>query len=217
VHFFDAWTELGPIDLLRILSPALLLLIAIVIPGRNTARLTALGMAIVVPFLRELGVTSWIMAGWVLLWVAVAWLARGGGLARRPLAAPRGMIETGAIGFLLALALLALLLAAVARQDLAPEDGRRASLGIIVVGLGLLHLMIRRHARRATVALAALGLGLQVLDGAARGAEPPGTVGPAGWVLLATAVTVALTGRIAANRERHAGSAWVSDAHDLHD
>jgi len=36
-------------------------------------------------------------------------------------------------------------------------------------------------------------------------------------VVLATAIAVALTVRIAGSRERAAGTAWVSDAHDLRD
>jgi hypothetical protein len=121
------------------------------------------------------------------------------------------------VALMLGLALLALLVAAVARQDMSPEDGRRASYGTAMLGLGLLHLMMRRHLRRALVGFAALGLGLQVLDGAARGAQLQTSGSSGGSVLLATGLVVAVALRIADGRERHAGTAWVSDAHDLHD
>ena len=112
---------------------------------------------------------------------------------------------------------LGLLIAAVARQDLSPEDGRRASYGLLLLGLGLLHLMLRRHVRRAIVGFGALGLGFQVLDGAARGAQVALGALAQGPPLLATTIAVALAIRLARGRERHASSAWVSDAHDLHD
>ena len=63
----------------------------------------------------------------------------------------------------LGLALLALMLAAVWRQAFDPDDARRASLGALLVGLGLLHLMMRRHVRRASLAVGALGVGLELL------------------------------------------------------
>jgi hypothetical protein len=77
--------------------------------------------------------------------------------------------------------------------------------------------MTRGHARRAGGGFASLGLGLQILDGAARAAQVPATLPPEGAVLLATTVAVALSFRVAISRERLAGTAWVSDAHDLHD
>ena len=84
------------------------------------------------------------------------------------------------------------------------------------MSLGLLHLMLRRHALRAAVAFGALGLGVQVLDGMARRGEVGLGAPPAG-VLIATAIAVAATVRLAGSRESTAGSAWVSDAHDLRD
>lgn len=218
MRFLDSWTELSPFDLVRLLLPAGCLIVAAFVPGRRLSRIVALLVAASIPMLRELGVSPWVSAGWVLLWLAVAWQA---GLANesasRPLAATRGALEAGAVGLLLALAVLALLIASVARQDLAPEDARRGSLGVLMIGLGLLHLMLRRHARRATVAFGALGLGLQVLDGAARGSQVGETLPAQGGVLLGTVLAVALTIRLAGSREQIAGSAWVSDAHDLHD
>ncbi|MBI3539061.1 MAG: hypothetical protein HY076_02160 [Candidatus Eisenbacteria bacterium] len=175
-------------------------------------------MAVAVPLLRELGASPLITAGWSLLWLLVAWGAGvPEGVARRPIASTRGVVESGTVGLLLGVLLLALLIAAVARQGLSPEDARRASYGALLLVIGIVQLMLRRHARRAGVAFASLGLGLQVLDGAARGAQVPGTLIPAGAVLLVTAIAAALATRVAAIRERIAGTAWVSDAHDLHD
>ena len=44
-----------------------------------------------------------------------------------------------------------------------------------------------------------------------------GGTAPAGLPLLATALAVALALRVGRAREAVAGSAWVGDAHDLHD
>jgi hypothetical protein len=55
VHFLDAWAALPPLDLLRFAVPAALLLVAVLVPGRLTARLAALGLAVSLLFLRELG------------------------------------------------------------------------------------------------------------------------------------------------------------------
>jgi len=77
--------------------------------------------------------------------------------------------------------------------------------------------MLRRHVRRALVAFAAMGLGVQILDGVARDSQVPQMLPAAGNVLLGTTIAIALAARIAGIRERQADSAWVSDAHDLHD
>jgi hypothetical protein len=77
--------------------------------------------------------------------------------------------------------------------------------------------MLRGHVRRAAIAFAALGLGLQVLDGTSRSTELAGSAPARAEVWLATAMTVALVTRLGHARERYAGSPWVSDAHDLHD
>jgi hypothetical protein len=218
VHFLESWTELSPFDLIRLLGPPALLTAVAFLPGMRVVRLAALGVALTIPFLRELGASPLLTAAWSALWLVVAWAA---GVpedqARRPLAARRGGLEASTVGLLLGLVLLVLLIAAVARQDLSPEDARRASYGGLILSLGLIHLMTRGHARRAGVGFASLGLGLQVLDGAARAAQVPETLPPGGAVLLATAIAVALAMRVAISRERLAGTAWVSDAHDLHD
>jgi hypothetical protein len=114
-------------------------------------------------------------------------------------------------------AMLALLLAAVWRQTFEPDDARRASLGALLVGLGLLHLMIRRHVRRAAVAVGALGVGLELLTAAARAADVAHEGAPAGSALLAAALAITIVTRIANGRERYAGSVFVSDAHELQD
>ena len=218
MHFFDAWSELPPFDLVRLVAPLGFLTLGTLLPGGRAARLAALGVAAGIPLLRELAVAPWMVVGWTALWAFVAW--RSGSdpeSAPRPLAATRGVLESGTVGLLLGLLLLALLVAAVARQDMSPEDGRRASYGAALLGVGLLHLMLRRHLQRSSLGFAALGLGLQVLNGAARDAQVQRVPSSGGGVLLATFLAIALTTRIASGRERHAGTAWVGDAHDLHD
>lgn len=215
MHFLDAWTTLPFLELVRLAVPAGLLLLAVLLPGRGIAALTPLGLAGCVPFLRELGLGHRGTAGWVLLWLAVAWLAgrRSPGSRVR---ARLGGLESGGVGLLLGPALLALLLAAVARLDLDGEATRRASFGALLLTFGFLHLMMRRHVVRAATGFAALGLGAQALDAAARavaGAAMP----PPGVPLAATALAIALAAHIGAARVTVAGSAWVSDAHDLHD
>lgn len=214
MHFADTWTELALFDAARLLVPVALLLLTLFVPGRAFARPATALVAVAVLFLPELG-PSPVVAAWSLLWAFVAWragLRTGDGDARPP-----GGAESGIVGIVIGVAVLALLMAGVARQDLAPEDGRRASWGLTVLGIGLLHLMVRRHALRALVGFAAMGLGLQMLDGAARGAELADALPAGGGVLLATGLALGLVTRIARGRERVVGSAWISDAHDLHD
>jgi hypothetical protein len=217
VSFLDAWAALPPVHLLHLALPCALLVLAVLLPGRMMARLAALGMAAALPYLRELGTPVAVTVGWVLLWLAIAWHAGlpSGGTSRS--GARLGGLESGTVGLLLGPALLVLLMAAVARLDLGPELTRRGSYGAALVCLGLLHLMLRRHAVRAATAFAAIGLGLQVLGSAARGVVMPGEAPPPGAILLATAVAVALAVRSGGARESALGSAWVSDAHDLHD
>jgi hypothetical protein len=218
VHFLDAWAELSAFDLARLLAPLALLGVATFIPGRVTSRLAALGVAVVIPFWRELATPPVVTAGWVALWLVLA--LHGGkshAAARRPLAASRSVLESGSVGILLGLALGLLLVTAVARQDMSAEETRRASAGALLVVIGLLHLMLRRHIRSAMVGFAAFGLGIQLLDGAAQGAQldPSPVTGQA--ILLAAWLAVILASRVAGARTRYAGTAWVSDAHDLHD
>ncbi|OGF17984.1 MAG: hypothetical protein A2W00_02355 [Candidatus Eisenbacteria bacterium RBG_16_71_46] len=217
MHFLDSWTELSPLDLGRLLLPAACVALCILLPGRRVARIAAAGVALSVLLLREIG--AWpLIAAWSAVWALVAWRAGAATSRTGPASTTRvGGVESGAVGLMLGVALLALLVAAVARQNLSPEDGRRASWGLLVMGLGLLHLMLRRHALRALVAFAALGLGLQMLNGVARSAQVPGTLPAEGRVLLATLIVLALVGRVAWARQCAAGSASVSDAHDLHD
>ncbi len=218
MHFLDAWRELALPDLVRLLAPLLLVAAATVLPGARTVRVIALAIAALLPGLREMGAPPLVTAGWCALWLAIAWRGSGAGDTEpAPIVGRRGVFETGTLGLAVGAAMLAMLVAAVARQDMSPEDSRRASCGVLLVGAGLLHLMLRRHARRAAVGFAAMGLGLQVLDGAARGAQVQLALPSAAWPLVATALAVLLVLRVAAARERWAGSPWVPDAHDLHD
>jgi hypothetical protein len=218
VEFLDCWTELTLPDLLRLLAPALFLTLATLLPGVRIVRLAAIGVALTIPLVEELGVSPRFTVAWSALWLLIAWASRGQeGAARRPLAARHGVLEASTVGLLLGIVLMALLIAAVARQALSPEEARRASYGALLLMLGLLHLMLHGHVRRAGVAFGSLGLGLQVLESAAREAQVFVALNPGGSVLLATVLAAALAMRVASSRERLAGTAWVSDAHDLHD
>jgi hypothetical protein len=218
MHFLDSWTELPLHALARLMLPAAMLAASMLLPGRRIARLTAALVAIAVLFLDELGLPLALRVPWAVLWAIVAWRAGVAPSPRPGVAAWRpGGVESGAVGLLLALALLALLVAAVARQDLSPDFSRRASYGLLLMCLGLLHLMLRRDVMRATVGFASLGIGLQVLERAARSTLLPESAPNPALVLLSTAIVVGLTARLAHVRERDAGSSWVSEAHDLHD
>ncbi len=218
MHFLESWLALDIVDLARLAWPVALLVLATVVPGRRVARLAAFGVALAMPFMRELGSPWPLSIGWLALWLAVSWLAGRPGPASASAAPARaGGVESGTVGLMLGLGLLLLLAVAVARQDLPAESSRRASYGLAVLGLGLLHLMLRRHVRRAAIAFATLGLGLQILDSAARAREIEGVARSNGSALLASAIAVSLVARLGLARERFAGSPRVSDAHDLHD
>ncbi len=218
MHLLDAWIALPPLDLVRLLGPPVAVLLSAILPGRRVAAAAALACAAGVALLPELGVPALVRVGWVGLWLLVAWQSGvPGHEPPRPPGVRRGAIESGAVALPLGVGLLLLLLAALSRQSLADADARRASLGALMVCAGLMHLMLRRHVRRALVAFAALGLGLELLAASARGADVLHAGAPAGVALAGALVVVALTRRVAEARERFAGSPLVGDAHGLHD
>lgn len=218
MHLLDAWTSLDPFDSLRLLGIPLAVLLATLLPGRGVARLAALVGAVCVALLHEMDAPWLVRAGWTLLWLLVAGWAGAEGHEGNPGArARRGGFESGVLALPLGLGLLTLLLAAVSRQVLSPLDERRAALGALALGAGLLHLMMRRHIRRATLAFASMGLGLELLTAAARSADVTHVGTPAGAPLVGALLVAALTARIAAGRERYAGSPLVSEAHELRD
>ena len=216
MHLFEFWFGLPPQELLRLLLPAALLTLATVLPGRGVARIASLGIAFTLPLLRELDTPPPLTGAWSLLWCAVSWQVGLTPTVAPPRSRP-GSVESGTVGLLVGVALLLLMIVSLARQDLDPAVGRRVVMAILLLGLGVLHLVLRRHVRRAAIAFAALGLGLQVLDGAARGSELAGSAPATFAIWLATAITVALVVKLGRARERFAGGPWVSDAHDLHD
>src|SRR5262249_51170752 len=176
-----------------------------------------------VALLEEMAVPWWARATWVVLWLVIAWQAgvpeRADLLPRPP---RRRGFEAGAVALPLGIGLLGLMLAAVWRQTFQPDDARRdaaraASLGALLLGGGLMHRMMRRHVRRASLAMGGLGVGLELLTASARAADVTGEGAPAGAALLATALAILIVARLAEGRERYAGSAFVSDAYELQD
>ena len=110
MHFFEAWTSLPPLDLIRLLLPAGFLVLAVFVPGRGTARLAALGVALCLPLVRELEVPRTLLIAWVALWVLIAWQAgRVTAGARRSLTTRLAGMEPGTVGLLIGAALLVLL------------------------------------------------------------------------------------------------------------
>ena len=216
-HFVDAWTGLPPLDLLLLLTPPAVAIIAMLLPGRAVARTASIVIAFAAPLLPDLGSEA-VRASWFALWLGVAIVS---GVKRDP--TPRGEasrpggVESGAIGLLLGGALLVLMIVALGRQNLPPELTRPASVGMLLITAGLAHLMLRRDSLRGAMAFATIGLGLQWLDHAVRLIVLEAGTLPEGAVLFASAVAVMLAMRVAFVRQHDAGSAWVSHAHDLHD
>jgi hypothetical protein len=220
MHLLEAWTRLGPFGLASLLALPLALLFATLLPGRAVSRAAAAIAMLAVLVLHELTVPLWIRLAWAALWGVIAWQA---GRADRdasagPAPARRRAFEAGAVALPLGLALLALMLAALSRQTfMADEAARRASLGALLVGLSLLHLMMRRHVRRAIIAVGGMGVGLELLTASARALDVAHEGPPAGSALCTTAMVLILMLRVAHGRERYAGSVFVSDAHELQD
>jgi hypothetical protein len=217
VNFLDAWTTLDPIALALRLAPAAFVALSVLLPGRRVARIAALGVALALlaappdwpPALR---------GGWCALWLVAAWLAGRRSSDAEELATRIGaLLESGVVGLAVGLALLGVVMAAVARADLAPEDSRRAAAGLLLLGLGLLHLMVRRRARRASLSFATFGLALQLLGDAARAAQGALAPPPDAAALVGAAVAMTLAEGVAAARERTAGTDFVAFGHDLHD
>ncbi len=217
--FFDTWTQLPPAELLRWLLPVGFMIVLVLMPGRRVARFTAFGTGLALGAVPEVLAPTPLRLAWIILWAAVAWGVTSAPAPRRGAVLSRrvGLLESGSVGLMLGVALLTLLLIAIGRQDLPDDASRRATYGIVVLCLGLLHLMLRRHTVRAAIALAMLGLGLQIVERVARESLVAATLSPDYGIVLATSLTCALAVRIGHTRERVATSPWVGDAHDLHD
>ena len=218
MHLIEAWSGFPPLELARLLGMPIAIFLAALLPGSRVAAAAAIAVAVGAAALDELAAPSLVRAGWVALWLLVAWQSgargpEGGAVAP----ARRGAFAAGAVALPLGLGLILLLLASLSRQGLAVAEARRASLGALVLGAGLLHLMLRRYVRRSLVAFAGLGLGLELLAASARAADVLHAGPPAGAALAAAGLAVALAARVAGGRERFAGSPMVNDARELHD
>jgi len=216
VRFLDSWTELPATDLLRWLLPVGAIAVLVFVPSRMVARFGTLGVAAALAVTPGLIEPPALRLAWILLWAVLAWGVHSAP-APRPAGRPAGGFETGTVGLTLGIALLTLLVVAIARQDLPPDAGRRASYGIVVLCLGLLHLMLRRHTVRVAIGLAMLGLGLQVIERVATAGLLVDSAAPPFGIVFATALACALAVRAGRTRMHVASSPWVADAHDLHD
>ncbi|MBI1799082.1 MAG: hypothetical protein HYR73_05295 [Candidatus Eisenbacteria bacterium] len=217
MHFLDAWNRLPPSVLTRVLAAPACVGLSILLPGRRAAALASVGLAIVAGV--STGLNPWSSRlAWAIVWLACALvIARGVGDPPPDSSARRGGVESGAVGLLLGIAMLLLLIAAVARQDLPDEPSRDASYGLLMIGLGLVHLMLRRHVLRAAIAFGSMGMGLDRLTRSAASQQLSLDTIPPLAVPFATAIAIALVTRIARSRLGSGGGAWVSGAHDLHD
>ncbi len=217
MHFVDAWTSLPPWDLVLRVTPAAIAVVAMLLPGRAVARTASLVIALSAPLSPDFG-PPLAHAAWFALWLGVALVS---GIKRdatpRDEASRPGGVESGAVGLLLAAALLVVMVLALGREDLPAETTRRVSLGIVMITAGIAHLTLRRDALRGAMAFATMGQGLHWLHRAVGGVVLDSAAGTAGTVWFSTALAVALAARVALIRQRDAGSAWVSHAHDLHD
>jgi hypothetical protein len=156
--------------------------------------------------------------GWAALWLVVAITLHRGARAgmRRPVERTGGF-ESTLTGLVLGVPFFALMAVAIARQDLPLPATHMTTAGALYVTLGLIHLMVRRHILRAALGWGFVGVGLQAFQ-SATAVTLPATLAPhPAAMLIATAVALALVLRIGLLRARWAGSAWLSDAHDLHD
>lgn len=217
MHFIDTWTSLAVFDLLFYLAPPAIAIVAMLLPGRAVARLASLAMAAAAALSPDIGPTA-LRVGWLALWLGVALVSGTARDSEWRGEGPRpGGVESGAVGLLLSAALIVLLIVALGRQDLPPELTRPTAVGLLLLVAGLAHLMLRRDSLRGSMAFATVGFGLQWLDRAMRLVVLEADGVPEAAVLLATALVVALATRVALVRQRDAGSAWVSFAHDLHD
>ena len=109
------------------------------------------------------------------------------------------------------------MLAAVWRQTFEPDDARRASLGALLVGLGLLHLMMRRHVRRAPIAWARWASGSSCSPRPRAPWTSRTRARPRAARCWRQHSAITIVTRIADARERYAGSPFVTDAHELQD
>lgn len=215
--YAESWTGLTPLEIIRLLLPTGFLVLSVLLPGRRATRLAAFGVALGVAMLPELFAFPWLAPAWAGLWLMVAILAGTGPAPTQRWSQAVPWFEASMVGAVLVSGLLLLLFVSISRQDVSDPLARRAGIGIVALGLGLLHLVVRLNIRRSIVAWAAIGLGLELLTGAAEEVLFQERIAPPGTVLLATAISLALVTRIAMTRLGIGAGGRVSEAHDLHD
>jgi len=223
VHFIDAWTRLTPGDFARLLIAPMCVILSIAVPGRRVSASACVGLALAALLLPDAAGAPYLATLALRLAWALLWLLLGATLVRVPAEPPpdsttrRGGFESGTLGLLLGLALFTLLVAALARADLDDRLSRESSYAVLLLALGLMHLMLRRHVLRAALAFGVLGFALDRLVRAAEAQQVPARAAAPLAVWLATALAISLVVRIAGLRQEGGGGAWVNHAHDLHD
>jgi len=218
VHFLDAWRTAPPLELIATLALVVMLAVPLFVRHWQALWLVALVSAYQMHGVTPARAPLVLWLGWAALWLFVAMFSQREWVrGEKTLGMGGGRFEAGLIGLSLGLAFLALLVIGVARQDLSAVATRGVTLALVVMAIGLVHLMLHRHIRRAAFGLVTLGFGVQLLELAAGALELPGTYHAAPGVLVGTALAASAALRLGAARETATGSPWVSDAHELHD
>jgi len=218
MQLLHAWTSLPLWEFVRSLALPTAVALATFLPGRRVARVAASVVAASLLLFAELGSAWFVRLGWAAIWTVIAiWVGRGGVESAAGREPRRAGFEAWVLGLPLGIGVMLLLLAALSRPVLPPEVSRIALVGVLLVSFGLLHLLTRRHVRRAAIAFAALALGLELLAVAVRAIDVLHEGAPAGAALAAAVLGSALMLRLVDARESRAHAPLVSDAHDLHD
>ncbi len=217
MHLLDAWLTLPPGDLLRLLLMPIAAALATFLPGRRIARWAAVLMAVGSLGSAEIGGSWLVRAGWAGLWAGLAWWVGREGADSELHEPKRERFEAWVLGFPLGIGVLLLLLAALSRQVLPDDASRSAQIGVSLLALGMLHLLTRRHIRRAVLAFAFIAFGIEALSAAVRAIDVLQEGSPSGAALAGAFVVFALLIRLTHARESLARAPLVSDAHDLHD
>ena len=101
--FLDSWTQLPAHLLVRWVLPVGFLVVLVGMPGRVVARVGSVGVALALGLSPELVVPGGLRAGWIALWLLIAWGIGGAPSLRARVSLERrlGFLETGTVGLVL--------------------------------------------------------------------------------------------------------------------